>query len=1421
MVDEAAPRGLGRIPGRVWFLAFAILLVGVTIAVVSRYKSSAPERARSIGARLELAAGDVTVTEAQAPPRKEISGTPLATGARVGAGKGARALVRTADGAAVLLRAETEIALEEHAVVLERGELWLDAPRVDGQAIACHLGKHQVTASDAGLSVRRSGDDAVVYVARGLAVLSSPGGRVEIAAGEEAMAKGADAPKVSPVAFWADWTGGMGDTRPARGKVGTGSGRIYGMSPLAAPGAPALKLGIAQQKVRAVLRDGIAETEVDQTFSNPSGETLEGWFWLTLPPAATVTSFALETNGQLVEGEVVEKKEAAARYAAAVRQAYDPALLEWVDGRTYRARIYPMPPSGTRRVVLRYMELLPQVDGKLRYVYPLRSDDPVRFDEFSLAVDLGEAGAQMKLATSLDATVEQSGRLVTMRRSGYVPRSDFQLELAGGAERGPVRAWRFESGSGQADYLMLRYAPDQKFAELPPTKGEVVVVVDTSAGGDEGARQQRVAAAEAILRALADEDRFALVAVDVSPTVLYPKEGLAPATAGDIAKALERLSEHTVSGATDLGSMFEPALERLHNGEQPAVVYVGDGIATSGETGFDALRERLRRSFAGSRARFFAVGVGPDARHELLAELARTGGGQYMRIDEPDQTTGQALRLATAIKTPTITDVEVDLGAVLDQPFSSASGKLSRGEELVLLARTHHALPRTVHVRGRLGGKPLASDYVLTVESSIVTSLVPRFWAAEYVRRLLGSASADENRAKVLELGVDYGLMTPFTSILALDSETSYAQQGVQRRRTRLRGVRLTSIDGERTERELAAPFAAPRSAMGCDKGTSSERAPSTDMPAGKPAEMSRTAPASPAANEEPTYAGQGGAVAQATAAATAPGAGAPQPYATRPASDDEAEKRDKSAEPSPPSDLPGLMRGANGAGGATPLPSPPRGDDQARRTVGARPVPIPGPAALQKAGGRPMPPPRPPPMPTTIAAPTSNTNTALGYLDANRRAQLAIARRPLERCSDAASRPLAERIVLWQKRIRRAAQPVDLVVQYEAARAACELPDWRDQAALLDLVQARVDTEGAAETVLGHFAGEPEAARFVARRVLRRTVDVRLAAAVSRSLFGNTVDWERIDRELLDVDKPERRLEKLREAMLVAPGDPSGDVRLVRLLVEVGQRQEALAHGRRLRDRGFLTPTLAQHLGDVLAEAGERDEALRTYSEVVEFDAQNPLSRRVLGDVYLRQGWYAAAYRQYRTLTDLDAKSPLAWLRLAAAAAGTGRIDEALRIERDVSGAEGSPGPDDPRYWARLRSAARLGLLFASPPPSAGEGARESIARKLKELQLFSGPGTLALLTWEDLEATLVLVPNADRKGPSLGETTDAGSIGLFAQLTSSEAWNRGDWAVRWKSRVSRPVKAAVVVLAWNGKSFDVSVKRVELKPSALDVTL
>jgi len=1377
----------GRVVRIGWPIAVIVLCAAAVVYGVTR--PVPPERSDAIRARLELAAGAVTVDQGDGP-QGAVSGMALRAGATVEAGKGARALVRLPDGSTSFLRGGTKIALAATKVTLEAGECWLNVPAVDRDALVHHLGDVSVSAVDAGLSLKRTEAGAVVYVARGMAIVTGPGGRVEVNAGEQAVVEGSTAPKITPVAFWDDWTGGMADFDASVAAIGEGSGTIYGVDLGASAGSPARPLQIKQQSVRAVLRQGLGETEVDQTFFNPSPRPVEGWYWFVIPEGASVTGFAVETNGVLIEGEFIEKREAATKYAQAKSSGHAPAILEWVDGRSYRARIFPVPASGIRRVVLRYIEQRPLVDNKLTYVYPMGRGTPARIGEFSLAVDLGSEGRKMTIATLDDARVEDGGRRVTMRRSGYTPRVDFQLEATQQEGRAPLSVARFATEGEGADYIMARYTPDVDWTKVKQPQADIVVVVDTSAAGDEAARQLKAATAEAILRSLSVEDKFALVSLDVVATVLHPEKGLAAAGDEQIAKALEKLADHSSGGATDMAALFDAALGRVHGAEQPAVVYVGDGRATSGEMTGEQLIERLRRALSTSRARLFTVAVGATANLPLLGELAHAGGGRSFEVTAAGQATAEALELAAAVKVPTITDFELDLGAGLDEPFINVNGKVPRGSDVMVLARTHHDIPDQVKVRGRLGGEPFEKDVKVVKEKGVVRAFVPRLWASAYVRRLLGAAAGPETeRARIVALGTEYGLVTPFTSILALESESAYRDMGIERRRSPLRGVRLGALD-TRAERRLETTldaYAVPQVAFGCQDrmmAGDADEAPDEDardqVPAAAPVMAAPTAVAQ--AEQSPAGAPRRNGRAAAAKARVR-------------AQLNEADKKMKRAE--------GRFDDSEGEPKTAGIKRP-RPAEAAPATVPAVPRKGRGPGKDQGGqfevdgfgggSGRVVKRNKKPPKPVVV----------------------------LRTCSDVARRPLAQRQLFWRKRLRTARSASDLLARYRSAQQACELGDWRAEREFLSLMQKQIASEGGAKLVLESFAGRPDVQKYVAKLILRRVVDPRIVSTVERVLFGTGVDWNQLELKLTEMDDPEERITKLREAMAQAPGDPNGQIRLVELLAEAGHTGEALALGRRLRDQGLLTVGITRQLGDVLARADLDSEAVRTYSEIVEFDPHNLQSRVLLGDIYLGHGWYEPAYRQYKTAADASPNSAVAWLRLAGAAAGSGRIDEALRLERKVASAQGRPGPTDPRRWARLWSAARIARLMAEPPKSKPP-SKASLERKLKELGLFNtGPGTLVLVTWEELRSDLLLVTSLDDQPTALGEAIDAAATGLSAVQLSPADYGRAQLTVRLRSLPRRdPITVVVHLITWDGKKYEIKLERHTLEPRSTELSL
>src|SRR6185436_14035357 len=115
-------RGLFSLRFRVAF-GVAVLAASLTALVLGR--KPRPVATRSIEARLELAAGNVTLKDGE-ENGTVISGLPLPDGVELATGNGARALVRLSDGSAVFLRGDTKLKLRRSGFELGDGEAWLD-----------------------------------------------------------------------------------------------------------------------------------------------------------------------------------------------------------------------------------------------------------------------------------------------------------------------------------------------------------------------------------------------------------------------------------------------------------------------------------------------------------------------------------------------------------------------------------------------------------------------------------------------------------------------------------------------------------------------------------------------------------------------------------------------------------------------------------------------------------------------------------------------------------------------------------------------------------------------------------------------------------------------------------------------------------------------------------------------------------------------------------------------------------------------------------------------------------------------------------------------------------------------------------------------------------------------------------------------
>ena len=537
-----------------------------------------------------------------------------------------------------------------------------------------------------------------------------------------------------------------------RDDAGAGVGRmeVAGGARGSAPGAiEALELRKLDVRVRT--EGDLAVTEVEHVFHNPAdGRPREGTFRFPVPDGAMLTGLAMEIDGKLVEGEIVERDRARQIYDEVVDSMQDPALLEWEAGNWFKLRVFPIPANGDKRVVIRYAAPLSRSGHGYEYAYDLAIANasaggaaPGAIGELSITVD-GKQVAHETGATGLEIAVPVATPPVVMRET----RKD-------------------------ATYTAVRVAPDASLlAPAPVGKAglDVAIVFDTSRSSLEG-RKLADQLLQVTLAELGPADRFVVLASDVSVTP--GAAGMQPVTAGAIGEAQKFLAAIEPDGASDLGAALTAA-GALHPGE---VIYVGDGIPTWGEqkpAALGALADRIG-------APIHAALIGKGATSALWADLAGRTGGRAIVVRKADDAARFALVASHAREIPRLVAGRVEIAGDA-QVFPQQATALYQGDELVALIKTAPGQsPASVTLTGMAGGKPVSQRIALA--AAVDAPGVARRFGADLIAQLEAS---DADRETIVAASRDYGVLSKYTSLLVLENDEAYRKYNIERKQEQL-----------------------------------------------------------------------------------------------------------------------------------------------------------------------------------------------------------------------------------------------------------------------------------------------------------------------------------------------------------------------------------------------------------------------------------------------------------------------------------------------------------------------------------------------------------------------------------------------------------------------------------------------------------
>ena len=530
----------------------------------------------------------------------------------------------------------------------------------------------------------------------------------------------------------------------------------------------------------------LAEVVVEQTYRNGGNAWIEGRYLLPLPETAAVSSLNVQIGERVIVGEVKEKGEAKAIYAAAAANGQAAALVEQNRPNLFQTAVANVGPGETVQVRIGYWQRVDYRDGAFSIDLPLTLTSryaagdaehlpaaPAAGRErhaaaptVSLRADLtaGVALAGIDSPThAIDVQRQGDHAVVTLRDDVIAGDRDFELRWTPAPNASPQSALFVETRDDAQYAFAMLLPPTQKVQALPR---ELMLVIDTS-GSMEGLsiRQARDALVEALAR-LRPGDRFNLVQFNSVTESLF--EQAQPADDAHLRVAADWVSNLVATGGTEMS----PALDLALAGKAPAgyvrqVVFITDA-AVGNE---NELLAKIERDLGD--ARLFPVGIGSAPNGWFLRKAAELGRGSDLMIRAPEQVVAQMDRLFGKLDRPALGGIDLQWPAGAEV-YPARLPDLYHGEPLLAVAK----LPQDGGVL-KARGWSVQGEWQDAINLSRAYAMdgVARVWGRSKIDALedeLRQGAAEEMvRPQVVALAIEHHLVSRYTSLVAVEHAPS------------------------------------------------------------------------------------------------------------------------------------------------------------------------------------------------------------------------------------------------------------------------------------------------------------------------------------------------------------------------------------------------------------------------------------------------------------------------------------------------------------------------------------------------------------------------------------------------------------------------------------------------------------------------
>jgi Ca-activated chloride channel family protein len=624
---------------------------------------------------------------------------------------------------------------------------------------------------------------------------------------------------------------------PGALQIVDGSGKPRGACPL------------KHTDVRAEISGFLSRVVVTQEFENPFKEKIEAVYTFPLPQAAAVDDMTMKVGERTVRGRILRREQAQAVYDAARTAGQVAGLLDQERPNIFTQSIANIMPGERVTVTISYVETLKYEDGTYEFSFPVvvgpryipgtpdarqtvggtlpntdRVPDASRITP-PLAPKGTRAGHDISLNVTLDAGVPldslkstsheidverpgPSSARVRLKNLSEIPNKDFILkyDVAGSKIEDAVLTHKDERGG----YFTLVLQPPGRVTAEDVTPKELVFVLDTSGSMNGFPIEKAKEAMKHALDGLYPQDTFNLITFAGDTHILFPQP--VQATKENLQKAQRFLASRQGSGGTEMMTAIRAALAPSDaQGHVRIVCFMTDGYVGND---MEIISEVQKHP----NARVFSFGIGSSVNRFLLDKMAEQGRGEVEYVSLSDDGSAAARRFHERVRSPLLTDIAIDwAGLPVADVYPKRIPDLFSAKPVVLTGRYTGSGRGRIRLRGRMAGNNFEREIAVNLpEAQAEHDVLATLWARTRIDDFMGEDYAgiqrgnprEDVRETITSLGLEYRLMTQFTSFVAVEEMTVTDGGAPRRIEVPIEAPEGMRHPGDAEEQELQGSFA-------------------------------------------------------------------------------------------------------------------------------------------------------------------------------------------------------------------------------------------------------------------------------------------------------------------------------------------------------------------------------------------------------------------------------------------------------------------------------------------------------------------------------------------------------------------------------------------------------------------------------------